>query len=345
MRKIPTRSQTSTERSAFFVVAIAILILIVGYVLQRVNFDLHLVSLELTKPDTIAYITGILVSISVGVLASIIYSRYQSRSAERIIETIHSVGYDDLIDSLINQVAGYRGVFLTSYRLSILLRSSQCGRYIKVRQSYEYKKTLGSASNILMRFKRLSTEEEGISLYSEPTLLSEDYKRYEFFFKLNDAQFLEKGISNDEINAAYRIGDVKVDGIPCELLPEVGMPDTYIVNLPAVETSNGERKLEYVVEYPIDWNDYIFILFEYPAREIKIDFDYSSISNNIYFHRVEFLGYELGFSGRRGDSEGTMSITHNGWLLPKSGVIYIWYNKNTPERIEKKTATRRRPGV
>lgn len=317
---------------------------------MQAEYDLKKVLIVLVDPETLQFFVGIFTSIAVGLLATAFYGMLNNSSDRRVLEGIHNAGYEGLVDSVLNQIHQYGGVCFPYYRLRVKMKPSPCGNYIRVHQEYEYRKVLAGSRTIHFRFKRLSSEDENSQLSSEPNLLSEDYKRYEFFFKLNDAQFYEDGISKEEIDNNYGVSNLRVDGNPVAVSKEVSSEDTYVADLPVSAEGDGERLIQFDVEYPIDWDDYIFILYEYPAKDIRVTFDYSDISEHIDFHRVEFLGYELGFASDRGSEGGVTEISHPGWLLPKSGLIAIWYRREekqgNPPKVTKSPAkpktTRRR---
>ncbi len=350
MGRIKTKIENEPARTVFWLLGGSIAIILIAFLLERVDYDYTKIISEITKAETLKFVAGIFTSIAVGLLATAFYGMFNNATANKVLDGIHSVGYDGLIDSLINQVADYGGICVPYYRLEIKMKPSDCGKYIVVEQNYEYRKVLPGARTIYFRFKRLSNEDENEQLSSEPNLLSEDYKRYEFFFKLNDAQFYEKGVTKAEIDSHYGISDVFIDNNKVHLQQEGEMKDSFVANLPPVGENGKERLIKYTVKYPIDWDDYIFILFEFPSKDIRVKFDYSDIKDLIYFHRVEFLGYELGFSGDRGGKGGIAEISHTGWLLPKSGVIGIWYLKEATQSkppqqkaspVRRRTATRR----
>ena len=349
MRRVKTRTDNRSTRTILWILIGCVIVFIIAFALESVDFDYTKIGGALKDPETLRFIMGLFTSIAVGLLATAVYGLVNNREAQQVLDGIHAVGYDGLVESVINQISDYGGVCLPYYRLRIKMRPSPCGKYIRVVQEYEYRKVLPGTRTIHFRFKRLATEDENTQLASEPTLLSEDYKRYEFFFKLNDAQFYDKGISKEEIDAHYGVSDLRVDGHPVSVSAESGFEDTFVANLPAATDGSSERLLQYTVEYPIDWDDYIFILYEFPAKDIRVTFDFSDIKDIIYFHRVEFLGYELGFSADRGAENGIAEISHTGWLLPKSGVIAIWYlrdehqsAKNAPPSQPAKAPVRRR---
>lgn len=325
MRRVKTQTDNKPTRTILWILITCVLVFIIAFALEAVDFDLTKIGSALTDPETLQFMMGLFTSIAVGLLATAVYGLVNNREAQQVLDGIHAAGYDGLVESVINQISDYGGVCLPYYRLRIKMRPSPCGKYIRVIQEYEYRKVLPGARTVHFRFKRLATEDENTQLASEPTLLSEDYKRYEFFFKLNDAQFYDKGIPKEEIDAHYGVSDLRVDGHPVSVSAESGFEDTFVANLPASADGSSERLLQYTVEYPIDWDDYVFILYEFPAKDIRVTFDFSDIREMIYFHRVEFLGYELGFSADRGAENGIAEISHTGWLLPKSGVIAIWY--------------------
>ncbi|MEM6819880.1 MAG: hypothetical protein AAF578_13940 [Pseudomonadota bacterium] len=323
MRKIQTKTEHRTSAKLIQLVTAALLVLFAAFLANKANYELSKIRSALTDPETIKFISGVVSSIAIGVLASFIYGRFQSREAMEVLDGIHEAGVDDLVDKIINQIASYSGTCFTSHRLSISLRPEPSNRFLIARLHYEYKKTLGAEKRVQFRILRSSSYEEEERIDTDPILLSDSYKRYEFFFKLNDQKIIDLGVEKSELDRLYKFEGLTIDGIPCDFDADSGSQNTFSATLPQTDDVNGERKFEYVVEFPMGWDTHMFILYEYPAKEIRINFDYSSISDQVIFDRIEMLGYELGFAGRQ-VQDGVTTISHHGWLLPKSGVTYVW---------------------
>ena len=331
-KRIVLTDRPAFQRSVFILVTLSIVILIAAYVLAGVDYDLSKIGAALARPESVAFVVNCAVSISVGLLSIYIYSVFQEAHAERVLHTINHLGHPGLAESVLNQLDAYGGVCFLSYRLLISVRLSPCERFLIVTEDYEYRKLLRGQDRVIFRFKRATNEQEGFAMDNEPRLMSDDYKRYEFFMKHNECALISQGVPATELAKVYSVRDVYLNGMPTQLVTEGGIENAYSAIIPD-HPGRAETLLKYRVQFPIGVRDFLYILFEYPAKDIAIDLDYSALPPRFRMHRVEFLGHKLGMIGTSDQASKRYSVSHDDWVIPKSGVMFVWFDDVAKELV------------
>lgn len=326
-KKISIGSQSNGLVVFILVVALALLLLAL---LARAEYRLTEFWQLLTDAKFIEIVAGMLASVLVGVISSLVFARVVKSSAERRYQNLTEIAHPGLVENILTQIAEYKNTCMPTYRVSIKLHLSSCGSYIRVSQTYDYRRTGATKQELDFRFKRAVSEAQAKQMDNELEQLTDDYKKHEFFFTNDDTYLLEKGIEENILSEEYSVKDLFVNSKQTDLVRRVRSPLAWRARPQLGEPDEVGVRYQYTVTFPLDFTDYLFVVLEFPAKEATIEFDYGNLAELIDVDHVNFLGSLVGFPGSMTDSDGRITVNHDeGWLLPKSGVVFIW-SKRAP---------------
>jgi hypothetical protein len=289
--------------SIWIVVTIAFLYLLVIEPFDDNKLDLLLMRLS-----------GVVTSILAGMIFAFIYQRKENEK----LDAIRSVGQQDLIEEVLNEVAHYQGIYCENHSMDARLIPHPGNKdfYLCI-ITHDYKKSrLSKELNFVFYRMNANTRPNEIPDIADEALIRE-------FVWYND----ESDFALPPTEADYKIEGLYVDG-KSYLLQKRMHGDHIFFHC---ELPHAYQKLTHIrfdVTVPIEKESILVLTSEFPSKRMKVVFRWNDVlrdAPNLTVFPTKKLGLKTSPT-QLPNNHGSYEINHYSWALPKDSCIFTWWN-------------------
>jgi hypothetical protein len=252
---------------------------------------------------------------------------------------------DELQDSLLENIAFFDGRRCYDHTVRANLKKYK-GKYFRCCTTHTYTKTISANDGNKLKFciNRM-WKKEHFGRNNNDNKSHFEYERSMDFDERKCHDILENWNSDDIYNVIEL--SVKKDGREPERIDitkkhgEKAHDEQYFVfeaTLPSWAT--GKITLKYTVQSIVEKNSYVYFDIEIPTNGFTMEFDYSEVQKLVDISCVDSVSSSKGSFILDSDT-GKFDRERQGWILPKSGFVVIWTEKNKDSTPNRRTGKKR----
>jgi len=272
--------------------------------------------------DIGSYSLTILISILSAVVATICLNRDNIKRNLAVRELAH----DDLLNAVFSTLSSFNKCYKFDQRIlakltkvldneNIFLLTISISTYTNITKNIiDFKFNRFDSSNL--------SDSSGIDIFE-----------YEFLMNLDETALLKRvNGKKEDLNKYYSVKSVSLNN-RTDLLEiidsetEEGKKYRFRIN-EKIDTTDS-YKFEYVFTMPMPDRSYFYFTALFPVKGFHVTFDYSGVADKINIHCTDLLSSTTLNSKNPSPKENIFEIRHNGWVIPKSSVVFYWFDKRT----------------
>ncbi len=312
------------KRRLVFWIAAALIVFFAAWVFALASYDLSKVLGVLVSSKTVEFFSQAVLSILLGVVAAVPFSVFENHTYKGEIDRLYSAGPPELVQEAIGLLDRHKRALVFDYHIEYLLSPGDAEGFLVLRVKFSYRKLL-SDRDLHFRVMRLKTPDDRENFAQNQAAVDALYAKSELFFYVDEVD-LRQRFGHEVIDRAYAFEYLKIAGN--RVVPSVVPtdPGSLHAQLPKGHSLREPVPLEYCFRFAVAVPDIIFCLAEFPTKGVEVKFIRdSSIRDSIAVEAFELMSATTGNATVAEDSPGTHLVSHNGWVLPKSGAVFHWY--------------------
>ena len=310
------REPSRVRRS--WLVATFVLVLLSFFALAR--YQPQRVWTALTDPEYVKFWQNVLIGVAASYVAALVYNRVEVLKEQRQLQQLLAVADPQLTQAVITYLEDFNKRFMEDYHIRVRLQPIEGNSdALLCVLEYDYHKTL-DRRHLDFKLIRIRDHTQQQSQQAEATLIDELYTTNEYYYELDERTLSEAVQSREDL---YVIRDLAVDNVR---YPLERAADGWVSRLPPDFELGPAHRVTYVVTFPFELDSYIRCVLELPTHRSTFKLDYSAVRNLVSVTPLDFL------TPRRARGEivnnheaGEITITHPGWTIPKSGILFLWW--------------------
>jgi hypothetical protein len=303
---------------------VAAIVFFVLWALAIANYKIGNVLGAVLSKDSIIFITQSVLSIILGVVASIMYSAFENKAYRSQLDEIFSAGPRELVDAAITLLRRHKQALVYDYNVEYTLTPHASGKCLIMRVRFSYKKRL-SERDLYFRVMRLKRPEDEAMFSANQVAVDSLYTKSELFYWIDEVD-LRRQIGDDPIESAYSFEHLKIGGSPVSPSAVPTDPGSLYARIADNIDLGSPVAIEYAFRFAVPLSDVQFCMAEYPTKGTRIRFERdSALRPLIGGEAFELMSATEGNAAIVEDSPGVHVVSHDGWLLPKSGAVFHWY--------------------
>lgn len=289
------------------------------------DYKLSQLGTLVASPGSGEFISQSVMSIILGVLSAIFFSAHENKHAQAKLQEIYRSGPRDLITDtlrLLEQKCS-KGLMYDE-TIEYILGPSDNDGFLIMRVRYSYKKII-SDRNLFFRVIRLKSLEEQRHFHRDQAAIDALYAGSELFQQVDEVELREQ-FGDDVIDSAFIFHYIKMGGSNIELTKVVGDPTSLYCSVPTSHDLNQPVQLDYSFQFAVPKSDIAFGVAEFLTNGLTIRFVRDgALSGKIGAEAYEIISAAQGSPTISENPPGTHGVSHEGWVIPKSGAIFHWW--------------------
>lgn len=308
--------------------AIASMLAIVALgIFQSLGWDFVKIKNFFFSTESTKYWVSVLVGLLTSILAAVIYETVAKRRNESAkLQELREIADEDLtIDNLLTlEKFGKRN--FRDFTIECELKKHSNSNFFLVRVEYSFTKQL-LTSKLHFEFSRITNEDDRKTVKSR-----DDNTHYEFFEAIDETDFTVPGVITD---VDYKVTDpiVTIDGKNLPLTLSKVVENNNIIFRADIPRTNFKQNhpasFEFCVEFPLEKDSFHDFVFDLPLHGMSCSFDYSDVEAEIFIAGNYYISSHTGptIVERALGKKHCFHIRNNGWMMPKSALLFIWWLK------------------
>lgn len=263
-------------------------------------------------------------AITLSILTSVIAVMLLNQDNMRRNQAIKSLGHRDLLEAIFSILSSFGKNYKHDQIIQItLLPIEGQNEFILLSASISSYTSLKDET-IKFKFNRFTSNEaakdnKNIGLFE-----------YEFIFNLDETSLAEIAGGQDELSKYYSIHSVALNNDNDALKAvedETEAGKQYCYRLRNRLELNEKYKFEYTMTMPVLLRSYIYFTALFPTKSFHVKFDYSLVKDKIHVYCTDLLNSTSVIQGSPMPQGHIFEIRHPGWVIPKSSVVFVWYDR------------------
>lgn len=277
------------------------------------------------------YICDIIIALSTAILGTFALNIIYNLAEYHKIKEISKVSYEDLLPDLLTSLEQFNGRFRKDE--SILVKLSKYNEFAKrnfykIILEYQYTTNLSNLENLKFVFYRECNN--NVNKFTGG--LNSDHILYDFMWGVDESGFSPNIIKNKDYNISQLVvGENTISNInEYRTISKNGEYTIISYNIPISDLNNINKEksiqLSYCVTLPLTREDLLLITHEMPTRNAKITFDFTEVKSEVDVYGIPITGTISPIAPNE-DEDNRITYIISGWILPKQGYIFSWWNK------------------
>ncbi len=311
------------RRLVYWIVG-ALLAFFAAWVFALASYDLKKVASVLVSAKNVEFFSQAALTILLGVIAAVAFSIFDNHAYKTELGRIYNSAPPELVQEAIELLDKHKSALVFDYHVEYTLSESDTPGFLILRLKFSYQKLL-SDRDLHFRIMRLKTPDDRQNFAQNQAAVDALYAKSELFFYIDEVD-LRKTFGHEAVDRAYSFEYLKIAGT--KVIPSVVPtdPGSLHAQLPTGHSLREPVPLEYCFRFAVAVPDIIFCLAEFPTKGVEVKFVRdSSIRDSVTVEAFELMSATTGNATVAEDSPGTHLVSHNGWVLPKSGAVFHWY--------------------
>jgi hypothetical protein len=287
--------------------------LLVVPVLTIIGVCLHNKKLDLAVSASVSLVIGIVGS----VIAAQIYASLDERIARKQLERLLALAPKAYLDAWASEMQDFGGFYCSDYRIRIKLIPQQEGARLFICQiRYEYvREGLSGERHFTFRRSRLGRK------VPEPAH-TPAYVRDIFDWE-NDERSMQ---TDGDIADLYNVTGVTVENQPLTVRRTAG-EDQIVFTAQLPDSGKRRVRIEFTVAFPIEHESILTVYAEFPTSSMSVEFDWDAVGTLIEQPHAQLHFTNQTKVNQTTHGERTLKWTHDGWVTPKNGVTFVWWQR------------------
>ncbi|SJM92014.1 hypothetical protein CRENPOLYSF1_230036 [Crenothrix polyspora] len=256
-------------------------------------------------------------TIVTNIFAAIIFTYFYKAKESNRLKTLNEISNPSFMLEVLKDIAHYKGVYCADHDVQVKLRRFPATNDILMCDlTYKYKKS-HIKKDVKFTIYRItqSTNKRSLPLIADECLNNE-------FVWYNDETDFSYAVNSGD----YTIGNLLIEGMIHDLNREEKNNGEIIIFTCSLDKEiESMAMITYKVTIPVEKESVITITAEFPSNKGGITFDYSDLSPEITVSAFTRTGIKSNPVDLSSDG-GVKKFEHNGWLLPKDGYVFAWWN-------------------
>lgn len=264
-------------------------------------------------------------SVALGVLSSLAYGTIENSGAKAELFKIRNLTNPELLDQILEVASEYGNKTCSNRSVRYRLEQTSNDKILKLTGEYLYTRKI-EAHSVAFKFMRLRSAKDREAHTKSVSNSLEQLRNSELYLVMDEVEIrAELGLTAEDplLDAFYSVSDFRIDGMSVQI-QDIARTD-FEYSAPIPDSFHGkEVRLSYTVTCPLSYADYFFSYLSLPTHKNEISLDYKSLNSVLWVDGVEaFSAMENAIFSDR-DGKGALHISHGGWALPRSGVMFVW---------------------
>lgn len=312
-------------KNVWIVFLVVILILVFLGALPLFLFAIVNITSDLNlRTSYIYFVIGIAISLIINFISDYVWSRLskniEKKKEKKKIDSLKKIANPELTKYVLSNLNSYDGVYCEGYTILASLLENHNSPLLTCRVVYSYKKLV---RNRILKFKFIRIRnEEDVDRFEDEKYAHLDH---EFIYRSDERSFGDVVINNSN----YKVTEVSIGNRPIRIKPII-LENTIVYSYP-VETSelNTLLDIKFTVEYLVEKDSFTFFHLDFPTKGVDCSFDISALKNNkVELYSYDYINAHEGLSKLHEKGALVHSYVNTKcWSLPKSNLLFIWYEK------------------
>jgi len=247
----------------------------------------------------------------------LLFSFFYKKKIDDRISTIQSLAQPGFLTEIFHDISHYRGIYCKDHRVNArLIKHSSRDDIILCELTYSYHKSqINKVISAVIYRAHNSKDLDDCPLLSEICLENE-------FVWYNLEEDMGIKIEDEE----YKAGSLIIGNEKKDFKREISIDKKTITFSCALDKDpDPDSFITYKITIPLEAESAITITAEFPSNHGEVNFDYTSMKDNISVCTFPKAGLRQNPVAIY--DEGVIRCRHDGWLLPKDGYTFAWWKK------------------
>ena len=262
-------------------------------------------------------IVSLVIGVTGSVVAAQIYASVDERLARDQLNCLFALGSKEYIDSWASEMQEFGHYHCEDFYVRVKLTPYQDGLKLFICEiTYEYRRD-GLSGERRFTFRRNRPEHATHEPMHTPA-----YLRGLFDWESDERSFPEV----PEIAGIYSVSGFTVDSRPLSL-HKTDADSEVIFSAQLPNDGAAMARIAFTVTLPIERESVLTLTTEFPTKDMRVELDWQAVEM-----LIEKPHAQLHFANRTKVNETTHGAnvirwTHTGWVAPKNGVTFVWWQR------------------
>lgn len=275
--------------------------------------------------ESIPYFINLIAGFIISVLAAFFWEKAKSKKQENLITYLESIADTSMLNDIIEEIEFYNKRYFKDYSIVANIKSCSKKNFLKLDITYSFKKRLNK-SKIEIQFFRVTNEQQRQEAIKRKKNYS--YLDMEYYDTFDETDFGEGQFLSDQDYNVEK-SEIKIGGEPIKLTKlTIDNVISYEADIPfKLKNNNDLQAIEYTVSFLLEQDSYLNFIFDLPIDGLKCELKYEDVHQEIYIGGSYYVSSSREHPPFDRGEDNSFYINHNGWILPKSSVVFMWWKK------------------
>ncbi|WP_157986750.1 hypothetical protein [Chitinophaga alhagiae] len=278
--------------------------------------------------DFINYFISVVAGFIVSILATYFWEWYKVRRETTLVGYMQSMAPANLLNIFVKDLEFYRKRHLENYKITTYIHKTDKPGFFRIRKEISYFKSLQHKNTLDIEFFRITNEKEREEGNNRNRNFS--FVDHEFGYTFDETDFEHSNLTNEDY--VLENAEVRLNRRPLKMKrSEFNHCVRYTADVPIKLRPLSEFvEVSFVVEYYLEKDSYMNFIFDLPVKGMTSELIYTEVSDEIFIGGAYYLSSDREHPPFDRGENDKLYLTHDGWILPKSSLVYIWWKRNKP---------------